>query len=109
MELGMIGLGRMGGNMVQRLLERGHRVVAYDPSAAAVQALADKGGVGADSIANLIKHLTPPRAVWVMVPSGGLIEATIDTLSEALSRGDTVIDGGNSYYRDSMRRATALR
>jgi 6-phosphogluconate dehydrogenase len=108
MELGMIGLGRMGGNMAQRLLRGGHRVVAYDPVTQAVQALVEQGAVGATSVSDLIAQLTPPRAVWVMVPAGEPTESTINTLSDILSPGDTVIDGGNSYYKDSMRRAAAL-
>ncbi len=108
MEIGMIGLGRMGGNIVRRLLQGGHRVVAYDPRAEAVQASAQQGAVGAASIADLITQLTPPRAVWVMVPAGEPTESTLHTLAETLSPGDTVIDGGNSNYKDSMRRAAAL-
>ena len=108
MELGMIGLGRMGSNMAQRLLRGGHRVVAYDPRREAVQALIQEGAAGASSLADLVGRLAPPRAVWVMVPAGDATESTIDALSEALSRGDTVIEGGNSYYKDSVRRAEAL-
>ena len=108
MDLGMIGLGRMGGNMAQRLLSAGHKVVAYDPQMAAVQAVAQQGGAGAASLDDLIEQLTPPRAVWVMVPAGEPTESTINTLAESLSPGDTVIDGGNSNYKDSIRRAEAL-
>ena len=108
MELGMIGLGRMGGNMAQRILRAGHKVVAYDPQAEAVQSLTNEGAVGANSLANLIEQLTPPRAVWVMVPAGGPTESTINTLADSLSPGDAVIDGGNSNYKDSIRRAAAL-
>ena len=109
MELGMIGLGRMGGNMAQRLLNAGHRIVAYDPQAEAVQSIAGQGAVGANSLANLIEQLEErPRAVWVMVPDGNPTESTINTLADYLSPGDVVIDGGNSNYKDSIRRAAAL-
>ena len=108
MELGMIGLGRMGGNMTQRLLRAGHRVVVYDPQVEAVQSLARDGAAGADSLHDLIERLTPPRAVWVMVPAGEATASAIDTLAGSLSPGDTVIDGGNSNYKDSIRRAETL-
>ena len=109
MELGMIGLGRMGGNMTQRLLRGGHRVVAYDPDEQARLAVASAGAVGAVDIAGLASLLTPPRAVWVMVPAGDITDATIDALAKTLSAGDTIIDGGNSNYKDTIRRAAAVR
>ena len=109
MELGMIGLGRMGGNMVQRLLQGGHRVVAYAHSADSVQTAVKQGAVGASSVADVADRLTTPRAVWVMVPSGEPTEGTINALAGVLSPGDTIIDGGNANYRDSMRRAAALK
>ncbi len=108
MELGMIGLGRMGGNMTQRLLLGGHRVVAYDSNEEAVQALLSHGIVGASSIDDLVGQLEPPRAIWVMVPSGEITENTINSVASHLDIGDIVLDGGNSNYRDSMRRASAL-
>ncbi|MFH1639837.1 MAG: phosphogluconate dehydrogenase (NAD(+)-dependent, decarboxylating) [Chloroflexota bacterium] len=109
MELGMIGLGRMGGNMVQRLLGGGHRIVAYDPSKEAVQDAVQHGALGAASLDNLVGMLTAkPRAVWVMVPSGDPVENTINSLGMLLSPGDIIIDGGNSNYRDGIRRAGAL-
>ena len=109
MELGMIGLGRMGGNMVQRLLQGGLRVVAYDANAEAIQTVVKQGAVSAASIADLATQLTVPRAVWVMVPSGEPTEGTITALTGVLSPGDVIIDGGNANYRDSMRRAAALK
>ena len=109
MEIGMIGLGRMGGNMAQRLLLGGHRVVAYDPRPEAVEALTKLGAVGAASVPDLVDELTPPRAVWIMVPSGDITEATVAATAEALSPGDAVIDGGNSNYKDSSRRAAVLQ
>ncbi len=108
MELGMIGLGRMGGDMARRLLRGGHRVVAYDAQANVVQALEGEGAIGASSIRDLVEQLEPPRAAWVMVPSGEPTETTIAALAEALSAGDVVIDGGNSNYKDSARRAAWL-
>ena len=108
MELGMIGLGRMGGNMTQRLLNGGHSVVAYDPDVVARQAAMSAGAVGAASIEELVSLLSPRRAVWVMVPAGEITDETINTLSELLSPGDTIIDGGNSNYKDTMRRAAAV-
>jgi len=108
MELGMIGLGRMGGNMTRRLLGGGHRVVVYDPIMEAVDTLVAQGAVGATSIADLIGKLTRPRAVWLMVPSGEPTENTINTLAAELSPSDVIIDGGNSNYKDSIRRAAAL-
>ena len=109
MELGMIGLGRMGGNMVQRLLQGGHRIVAYDANAEAIQTVVQQGAVSAGSIADLATQITVPRAVWLMVPSGEPTEGTINALAGALSSGDTIIDGGNANYKDSMRRAAALK
>ncbi len=109
MELGMIGLGRMGGNMARRILRSGHRVVAYDPQTEAVQSLISEGAVGASSVGNLVEQLNEqPRAVWIMVPDGAPTESTINTVADFLSPGDAVIDGGNSNYKDSIRRATAL-
>ena len=109
MELGMIGLGRMGGNMAQRLLTGGHRLVAYDPQEHAVVAATQKGAVGASSISELVDNLSAPRAVWVMVPSGQPTEDTINSVADALSTGDVVLDGGNSNYKDSQRRAASVR
>ena len=108
MEIGMIGLGRMGGNMVQRLLNGGHRVVTYDRSADAVATSRSQGAVGASSLEDLVDKLQPPRSVWIMVPDGQPTEDTIDSLIPLLARGDVVLEGGNSNYKDSMRRADKL-
>lgn len=108
MKLGMIGLGRMGSNMALRLLSGDHRVVVYDISRDAVSALVKKGAIGADSIDEIVNLLPRPRAIWLMVPTGEATETTINTLAEKLAPGDFVVDGGNSFYRDSMRRALAL-
>jgi 6-phosphogluconate dehydrogenase len=107
-ELGMIGLGRMGGNMAQRLLLGGHRVVTYDQSKEAVATSESKGAAGASSLEDLVGRLAQPRAVWVMVPAGQPTEDTIDSLIPFLSRGDAVLDGGNANYKDSMRRGEKL-
>jgi 6-phosphogluconate dehydrogenase len=109
MDVGVIGLGRMGGNMAARLLDAGHRVVAHDPSAEAVASVEAKGGVPAVAIAELIGLLRPPRAVWVMVPAGDATEQVMIELRERLEAGDAVIDGGNSNYRETLRRAEQLR
>jgi len=108
MQLGMIGLGRMGANMARRLMRGGHQCVVYDRSPDAVKALAAEGATGADSLAALVKGLTRPRAVWVMVPAGAPTEATVTELAGVLEPGDTVIDGGNSFFKDDIRRARAL-
>jgi 6-phosphogluconate dehydrogenase len=104
----MIGLGRMGGNMVERLLNGGHDVVVFDRSADAVAASVAKGAKGATDLASVSAQLAGPRVVWIMVPAGAPTEQTIDELSGLLQPGDIVIDGGNSNFRDSMRRAGAL-
>ncbi len=109
MELGMIGLGKMGANMTRRLLQGGQRVVVFDPRPEAVRELVEAGAVGAASLADLVGQLAAPRAVWVMVPSGPITEDTVQMLAGLLSKGDTVIDGGNSNYKDSQRRAAALK
>ncbi len=110
MELGMIGLGKMGGNMARRLLRGGHRVVGYNRSPGLTRALESKDGlVAAFSLDELVAQLSPPRAVWVMVPAGEATENTVNALAERLSPGDVVVDGGNSNYKDSMRRAAALQ
>jgi 6-phosphogluconate dehydrogenase len=108
MEIGMIGLGRMGGNMLQRLHGGGHRIVAFDPRAEAVEAVVQQGAVGAGSLEELVGKLSAPRAVWVMVPDGEPTEDTVNALADLMSKGDTIIDGGNSNYKDSARRAAAL-
>jgi 6-phosphogluconate dehydrogenase len=108
MELGMIGLGKMGGFMTERLVRGGHRVVGYDRDATAVQRVVDKGAGGADSLDKLFAQLKAPRAVWLMVPAGAPVDQTIDLLLPHLAPGDAIIDGGNSYYKDSVRRAAGL-
>ena len=109
MELGMIGLGRMGANMTERLVLGGHRVISYDRSAEAVQRVVDKGAVGVNSLGDFVKQLAQPRAIWLMVPSGDPVDQTIDQLLPALVKGDILIDGGNSNYKDSIRRAEKLK
>jgi 6-phosphogluconate dehydrogenase len=109
MELGMVGLGRMGGNMAQRLLQGGHDVAVFDPRAESVQALAEQGAAAASSLAKMVELLSAPRAVWVMVPAGEATESTVAELATLLSSGDVVIDGGNSNYKDSTRRAAELK
>ncbi|HKQ88215.1 MAG TPA: decarboxylating 6-phosphogluconate dehydrogenase [Candidatus Acidoferrales bacterium] len=109
MELGMIGLGKMGGFMTERLMRGGHRVVGYDRDATVVQKVSEKGIVGANSLEKLIAELKAPRAVWLMVPAGKPVDDTIELLLPHLAAGDTIIDGGNSYYKDSVRRAAALK
>ena len=108
MRLAMIGLGRMGGNMAQRLLQGGHEVIVYDRSADAVSAHVAKGSKTAKDLAGVVHQLTPRRVVWVMVPAGEPVESTIEELVPHLDRGDIVIDGGNSNFHDSLRRAKAL-
>ena len=107
MQLGMIGLGRMGANLVRRLMRDGHRCVVYDVSPASVQSLVADGATGASTLSELVAELEAPRAVWIMVPAG-VVEKTLDELTPLLAQGDTVIDGGNSYYRDDMARAARL-
>ena len=108
MELGMIGLGRMGGNMVQRLLKGGHRVVTYDTSSDAVSASQSQGAVGAATLEEFVGRVAPPRVIWAMLPHGQPTEDTIDRLFPLLSPGDVVLDGGNANYKDSVRRADKL-
>lgn len=108
MELAMIGLGKMGANMARRLLAGGHRIVAYDPIPEAVEKLKEEGAAAAASLEELVEDLVPPRTVWLMVPSGRATEDTISLLSEIMSPGDTVIDGGNSNYKDTRRRSSFL-
>jgi 6-phosphogluconate dehydrogenase len=109
MELGMIGLGRMGANMTERLLLGGHRVISYDRSAEAIQRVVEKGAVGAHSLADFIKQLSLPRRIWLMVPSGDPVDQTLELLLPQLAKGDILIDGGNSNYKDSVRRAEKLK
>ncbi len=108
MRIGMIGLGKMGGNMVTRLLQGGHEVVGYDLFPANVQAAQDRGALPAHTLGELIAQLPAPRAVWVMVPSGKATEDTVMALAAEMSAGDTIIDGGNSNYKDSQRRSVTL-
>jgi 6-phosphogluconate dehydrogenase len=108
MELGMIGLGRMGTNMVRRLRKAGHQCVVYDVQAEAVQALAKEGAIGATSLEDFAKKLKSPRAIWMMVPAA-VVDPTLATLVPLLERDDVVIDGGNSYYHDDLRRAAELK
>jgi 6-phosphogluconate dehydrogenase len=108
MELGIVGLGRMGANMARRLMRDGHRIVAYDVDPAAVSELAGEGAEGVASPEGLAAKLSAPRAVWVMVPAGEITEKTVKGVAAALDPGDAIVDGGNSYYRDDIRRAAML-
>ena len=105
MQIGMIGLGRMGGNMVRRLMKGGHTCVVYDQGADAVAAYAKEGATPAKSLQDMVAKLQKPRAVWVMVPAGGPTESTVQSLAELLEAGDTIIDGGNSFFKDDVRRS----
>jgi 6-phosphogluconate dehydrogenase len=107
MQIAMIGLGRMGANMAQRLLRGGHQVVGFDPAAAARKLIEEKGAQSAASLEGLVAKLNAPRVVWLMVPAGAITDSTIDALAPLLSAGDSIIDGGNSNYRDTQRRAAA--
>lgn len=108
MKIGMVGLGRMGGNMTQRLLDGGHEVVAFDRNEETVAAAEGQGAIGARSLEELVSKLEPPRAAWVMVPAGAPTEQTIDQLVALMASGDTIIDGGNSRYTDAVARSTSL-
>src|SRR5438876_43993 len=107
MELGMIGLGRMGANMTERLLHAGHRVVVHDIDPAAIARVVALGARGAPSVESLAAQLKPPRAIWLMVPAGDVVEKTLSAVMAFLQKDDIVIDGGNSNYKDSMRRAAS--
>jgi 6-phosphogluconate dehydrogenase len=109
MELGLIGLGRMGGNMAERLRLAGHKVVGYDRSADVVKKFGETGSVGVNSLEDMVKNLKAPRAVWIMVPAGKPVDDTIATLMPMMEKGDTFIDGGNSMYKDSQRRYAELK
>jgi 6-phosphogluconate dehydrogenase len=108
MELGMVGLGRMGANMARRLMRDGHRCVVYDVNSDAVSALAAEGAEGASSLEELASKLSAPRSVWVMVPAGEITEKTVEAVAAVLDSGDAIVDGGNSYYRDDIRRAAKV-
>ena len=109
MQLGMVGLGRMGANMVRRLMRRGHECVVYDRSPEAVKQLAAEGAKGAASPDEFVRLLQKPRAAWIMVPAGDPTEQTVEELAKRMEAGDIIIDGGNSYYKDDVRRAKKLR
>jgi 6-phosphogluconate dehydrogenase len=109
MQLGMVGLGKMGANMTRRLMRGGHQLVVSDLSADAVKGLAGEGAVGSSSLQDLVSKLKPPRAVWIMVPAGGPTEQTVQNLAQSMQAGDTIIDGGNSYFKDDVRRAKGLK
>jgi 6-phosphogluconate dehydrogenase len=108
MKLGMIGLGRMGANMARRLMRGGHAIVGFDPQAEARQALAEDGAQTVDSLAALVASLPAPRTVWMMVPAGAITEDTVTVLSALLEAGDTLVDGGNANYKETLRRAEKL-
>jgi 6-phosphogluconate dehydrogenase len=108
MQLGMVGLGRMGANIVRRLMRDGHDCVVYDVNAETVSGLAGEGATGSESLEDFAAKLSKPRAAWVMVPAGQITETTVDELGDVLESGDAIIDGGNSYYRDDIRRAAKL-
>ncbi len=109
MQLGIIGLGRMGGNISRRLMRAGHQTVVYDRNTGAVDALAKDGAAGVGGLADMVKQLGTPRAVWVMLPAGKITEDTVAELAGMMEPGDIIIDGGNSYYKDDIRRAATLR
>ena len=108
MQIGMIGLGRMGGNMARRLMRGGHQVIAFDMSSDNVAKLASEGAHGAQSLQDFAARLSPPRTAWVMVPAGEATEKTVMALADELQAGDAIVDGGNSYFKDDVRRARQL-
>jgi len=108
MELGIVGLGKMGGNMTVRLVQGGHKVVGYARTPAVVDAVVQQGATGANSLADLVRQLSAPRVVWLMIPSGDPVDQTLAQLHPLLSAGDLIVDGGNSYYRDSLRRSSLV-
>ena len=108
MKLGMIGLGRMGANMAQRLMRGGHQLAGFDPKPEARKDLEDQGAESADSLAALVAKLPAPRTVWLMVPAGAITDGALEELLPLLAAGDTVIDGGNSNYKDTLRRASTF-
>ena len=108
MKLAMVGLGRMGGNMAQRLLEKGHEVVVYDISEDARRSLASKGAVAVDTLAGVVGALTRPACVWLMLPAGKITADALATLEGSLSKGDVIVDGGNSNYKEFMADAARL-
>jgi 6-phosphogluconate dehydrogenase len=109
MQIGMIGLGRMGANMTRRLMKGSHQCVVYDQKKENVQALAKEGATGASSLEDLVQKLSPPRAVWIMLPSGAPVEETVNALATLLSPKDAIIDGGNSFYKDDVRRSQTVK
>jgi 6-phosphogluconate dehydrogenase len=109
MQLGVVGLGRMGGNIAQRLMRHGHSCVVYDKSADAVASIAGKGATGSRSLEDLVAKLTAPRAIWLMLPAGKITEDAVTQLGGALQAGDMLIDGGNTFYKDDVRRARELK
>ena len=104
MQLGMIGLGRMGGNIVRRLMKHGHATVVYDKDEKAIAALAADGATGAKTLEDFVSRLGKPRTAWVMLPAGKITEATIEALAGAMEAGDVIIDGGNTFWQDDVRR-----
>ncbi len=109
MQLGMVGLGRMGGNMAQRLQEGGHSVITYDRNTEAVKATEAHGSIGVSSLEELVRQLTPPRAIWIMVPAGVITDSVIHSIETLLAPGDVIIDGGNSNFHDTIARAERLK
>ena len=109
MQIGVIGLGRMGGNITRRLIQNGHEAVVYDHDANAVATLRQDGAIGAAGVDKLVKQLEPPRAVWLMLPAGKITEDTIGQLAELLAADDIIIDGGNTFWKDDIRRAKKLK
>src|SRR5260221_4964090 len=109
MQLGMIGLGRMGGNIVRRLMKHGHSTVVYDKDPKAVAAIAADGALGAGALEDFVKKLEKPRTAWVMLPAGKITEATIDALSKLMENGDVIIDGSHTSWQDDVRRRKALQ
>jgi len=109
MQVGMVGLGRMGGNMARRLMRDGHEIVGYASDPAGVKAIAADGGTGTTTLDDLVRALRPPRVVWVMVPAGAATEQVVTDLAKRMSSGDTLVDGGNSFYKDDVRRMKMLR
>lgn len=109
MQLGVVGLGRMGANITRRLMRNGHACVVYDVNADTVRELAGEGATASRSLEDLVAQLEQPRAVWIMLPAGAVTERAVMALAELMAPGDIVIDGGNSYYKDDIRRAQALK